>query len=121
MKDDSRSGRLSTSKTEVNVEQVRQVMCGDCQLTVQMITGQLNMKEDSVWKMIIKDLDIWKILYKNSAKTSLSIFELNQICFVTSPQATRQRISFTVTQKPSAKAVEISDVTEDKGRQLKSC
>ena len=34
VKDDSRSGRLSTIRTKVNVEQVRQVMCGDHWLPV---------------------------------------------------------------------------------------
>ena len=55
-KDDSGSNRPSTSRTEVNVEQVRQVACSDDLMTVQMIASQLNMKKDSVWKIITEDL-----------------------------------------------------------------
>ena len=37
MKNDSKSGRLSTNRTEINVERVRQVVYGDRQLTIWMI------------------------------------------------------------------------------------
>ena len=56
VKDDSKSRRPSTSKTEVNIEQVRQVVCGNCWLTMPMTASQLDIKKDSVWKIITEDL-----------------------------------------------------------------
>ena len=58
VKDDSRNGRPSTSRTKVNVLWVWQVVCGDFRLIFPMITSQLNMKKDSVWKIITEDLDM---------------------------------------------------------------
>ena len=45
MKDDTRSKRLLTSRTEVNVERIRQLVCGDSWLNVRMLAGQLFMKK----------------------------------------------------------------------------
>lgn len=64
VEDDPRNGRLSTSMTEVNVEQVKQIVHVDCQLTVEMIAHQLDMKKDSVWKIITDDLDMRKVCAK---------------------------------------------------------
>lgn len=64
VEDDSRSGRPSTSRTEVNIERVRQVMRGDRQLTVRMIASKLDMKKDSVWKIITEDLGMRKVCAK---------------------------------------------------------
>ena len=58
VKDVSGSGRHSTSRTKVDVERVMQMMCSDCRLTVQMIASQLDMKKESIWKIIIEDLSI---------------------------------------------------------------
>ena len=44
VKNDARSERPSTGWAEVNVMRVRQVMCKDCQLTVQMNASQTEMK-----------------------------------------------------------------------------
>ena len=46
VKDDTRMP--STSMTEVNVKQVRQVECRDCWLTVQMIASRLYMERENV-------------------------------------------------------------------------
>jgi len=46
VEDDSRTMRLSTSRIEVNVKQVRQGVCGDFQLTAQMIEDQLDTKKE---------------------------------------------------------------------------
>ena len=48
MEDDSRSGRLSMSRTADNVERMKQMVCGDCQLTVQMVADELEINCDSV-------------------------------------------------------------------------
>ena len=70
MKADFRSRRPSTSRSEVNIERVWQMVCGDCRLTVQMIASQLDMKKDSAWKIIPEDLGMWKVsVSKNGTKT----------------------------------------------------
>ena len=55
MKDDSRSSKPSTSKTEVNVKQVSQLVSSDRWLTVRMIVNQLDVKRDNIWWIITKD------------------------------------------------------------------
>ena len=57
VKDDSRSRRLLTNRTEVNIEWITHVVCGDHWLTVWMIVSQLDMKKDSVW-IITGDLSM---------------------------------------------------------------
>ena len=37
VEDDPRSGRPTTSRTNKNVERVREKVCSDCRLTVRMI------------------------------------------------------------------------------------
>ena len=61
VEDDSRSRRPSASRTEVNVKWVRQVVRGDNWLTVRKITSQLDLTEDSVWKIITEDLGMHKV------------------------------------------------------------
>jgi len=61
VEDDSRSGRPSTSRTEVNVKWVRQMVRGDCWLTVQKIASQLDLTKDSVWNIITEDLGMHKV------------------------------------------------------------
>ena len=64
VKDDLRSGRHSTNKTAVNIKRVKQVVCADCHLTVQMITSQLDMKKNSLREIITEDLGMWKVCAK---------------------------------------------------------
>ena len=90
-KDYFRSARPSTSRTEVNTELVRQVVC---QLTVWSL---LDIKKDNVWKIISKDFGPAERLCQNGTKTaewwseevlqpgastSWSRFKLNQTCFI---------------------------------------
>ena len=63
MKDDSRSGRTSTNQTGVNVEQVRQVVSGNHPLTVWLIASHLDMKMESVWKIMTKYLGLSEKLW----------------------------------------------------------
>ena len=57
VEEDCRSGRRpSTSRTADNVERVKQMVRGDCRLTVRMIADELEINRDSVWKIITK---IW--------------------------------------------------------------
>ena len=88
VKYESGRGRLSTSKTEVNVEQIKQVVCGTRWLN-RKIASQLDMKKDSVWKIITKEYqDCWMMIRRIVAcrcvKISSNVFRLNQSCPVES-------------------------------------
>ena len=54
MKDDFRSEKPSTCRTEVNVQWVKQMVCGDDRLTIRKLTGREKCLEDLeyVWKVI---------------------------------------------------------------------
>ena len=54
VKKDSRFGRPSKSRTEVNVEWIRQVVIVGWEF--KWFAIQLDMKKDNVWKIIIEDL-----------------------------------------------------------------
>ena len=64
MEDDYRGGRPSTSRTDENVERVRQNVRSDCRLTVRMIANELGMNSERVWRIITKDLEMRKICAK---------------------------------------------------------
>lgn len=64
VEDDPRSGRPSTSRTDDNVERVRQMVRGDRRLTVRMIASELAVNHDCVWKIITEDLGMRKICAK---------------------------------------------------------
>ena len=64
VQDDQRSGRPSTSRTDENVEQVRQKVLSDCRLTVTMIAHELGMNSERVWRIITEDLGMKKICAK---------------------------------------------------------
>ncbi|XP_061553236.1 protein GVQW3-like [Phycodurus eques] len=61
VEDDPRSGRPSTSRTEANIERVRQMLRGDRRLTVRLIANELGMNRDNVWKIITEDLGMQKV------------------------------------------------------------
>ena len=58
VKDEYMNKRSSTSRTGVNIKDIKQVACSDRRLIVQMIASQLDMKKESVWKIITEDLGI---------------------------------------------------------------
>ena len=64
VEDDSRSGRPSTSRTDDNVERVKQVVRADRRMTVRMIASELGINRDTVWKIITEDLGMRKICAK---------------------------------------------------------
>ena len=64
MEDDHRSGRPSTSRTDENVERVRQKVRSDRRLTVRMIADELGMNSVRVWKTFTEDLGMRKIYAK---------------------------------------------------------
>ena len=47
-----------------NVERVKQMVLGDCRLTVRMIVDELEINHDSMWKIITEDLGMRKICAK---------------------------------------------------------
>ena len=64
MEDDHRSGRPSTSRTDENVERVRQKVRSDLRLTVRMIADELGMNSERVWRIITEDLGMKTICAK---------------------------------------------------------
>ena len=64
VEDDHRSGRPSTSRTDENVERVRQKVRSDRCLTIRMIADELGMNCEQVWRIIMEDLWMRKICAK---------------------------------------------------------
>ena len=64
VEDDPRSGRPSTSKTDENVERVRQKVRSDRRFAVGMIANELGINSERVWRIITEDLGIRKICAK---------------------------------------------------------
>ena len=61
MEDDHRSGRPSTSKTDENLDRVRQKVQSDHHFPVRMIADELGMNSERVWRIITEDLEMRKI------------------------------------------------------------
>ena len=59
-KRDPKSGKPLTSRTEVNVEQTRQVVCGDRRSAVRITANQLDMKKDCLEDYHWKFGRVWK-------------------------------------------------------------
>ena len=86
----------STSRTEVNIKWVRYVMSDNLQLTVLMITKQLDIKEGQFGRLSPKICtcrksaqkwcqDCWMRIRSTTCRyvrTSSNTFKLNQICFI---------------------------------------
>jgi len=64
VEDDHRSGKPSTSRTEENVQHVREKVRSDRHLTVRMIADELDMNSERVWRIITEDLGMRKICAK---------------------------------------------------------
>ena len=63
VEDEPRAGRLSTSKTDDNVEKVRSLVRSDRRLTLGMIS-ELNFNRFTVHKILTQDLEIRKVCAK---------------------------------------------------------
>ena len=48
VEDEPRTGRLTTSKTDVNVERVKSLVRSDRRLTIRLIAEQLNLNKSTV-------------------------------------------------------------------------
>ena len=64
VENDHRSERPSTSRTDENVERVRQKVRSNRCLTVKMIVDALGMNSERVWRIITEDLGMRKICAK---------------------------------------------------------
>jgi len=58
IKDEPRSGRPSTSKTDNNVEITRALVRSDRRLTVRMVASELNLKHTTVRQILSEELTI---------------------------------------------------------------
>ena len=63
MEDEPRAGRPSTSKTNDSVERARSLVRSDRQLTLRMISSELNLKR-FVHQILTQDLDTRKVCAK---------------------------------------------------------
>src|SRR5215469_15132168 len=61
VKDDARSGRPSTARTDETVESVRRLLTEDRRTTLQMIAGRLNIGKETVRRIVTEDLGKRKI------------------------------------------------------------
>ena len=61
VKDDAKSGRPSTARTDENVESVRRLLAEDRCTTLQMIADRLNIGKETVRRIVTKDLGGKKI------------------------------------------------------------
>ena len=64
VEDDPRSGRPTTSRTNKNVERVREKVHSFCCLTVRMTADELNINSERVWRIITEDLGTRKVCAK---------------------------------------------------------
>ena len=64
VEDDHRSGRPSTSRTDENVDGVKQKVWSDHRLTVGMIADELGMNSQRIQRIIMEDLGMMKICAK---------------------------------------------------------
>ena len=62
--DDQRSGRPVTSKTDSNINRVKQLVRADRRLTVRMICEELSIGRDTVWKILTENLKMRKLCAK---------------------------------------------------------
>ena len=80
IKDEPRSGRLSTSKTDNNVEKVRAHIRSDRRLTVRIVASELNFNHSTVHQILTQELAMRKLCAKivpknlTIGRTSVFIF-----------------------------------------------
>ena len=62
--DSQRSGRPVKSRTDSNIDRVKQLVLADCRLTVRMISEELSIGRDEVWKILTENLEMGKLCAK---------------------------------------------------------
>jgi transposase len=68
VKDDERSGRPRTRRTDENVEKVRKLVCTDRSLSLRMMARKLNAHTDTVRAILTEDLGMRNFSGKMSKK-----------------------------------------------------
>ncbi|XP_012920488.1 putative uncharacterized protein FLJ37770 isoform X2 [Heterocephalus glaber] len=71
VRDDARSGRPVTHRTDENIQKVRNLVCSNRQLTVRMMAEELNLDKETVRLILKENLNMRKI----SAKVISSILK----------------------------------------------
>ena len=61
VKDDAKSGRPSTARTDENLESVRRLLTEDRRTTLQVTADRLNIGKETVRQIVIEDLGKRKI------------------------------------------------------------
>jgi len=75
VEDEPRSGRTCTSKTEENVNKVRDLVGSDRRLTVRMISSVLNLNRQTVHEIFTFELGMQKNLCQAGPKNSHQLTE----------------------------------------------
>ena len=104
MKDEFRSGRSSTNRSEVNVERVRQVVCGYCRLKLDWLKVSWTRKKTMLGRLSPKISKTAKWQSNRCIRVSSSVYKLNETCFIDSSLAIKQGC-FSTAQKLNARAV----------------
>ena len=64
MKDDQRTGRPNTPRTDENVERINRIVREDRRLGVRMIVDTLSIDKDKIWKNLSDELNMKKFCAK---------------------------------------------------------
>ena len=102
VEDETRAGRLSTSKTEDNVKRVRSRVRSDRRLTLRMISSELNLNRFTVHQILIGDLDMRNVCAKMVPKN-----------LTTEQKANRRDVCLDLLDRLERGPEFFSDVTDD--------
>ncbi|KAM6159067.1 protein GVQW3 [Rhynchocyon petersi] len=64
VRDDARSGRPVTHRTDENIQKVKDLVCSNRQLTVRMMAEELNLDKETVRLILIENLNMRKVSAK---------------------------------------------------------
>ena len=64
VEDDSKSGRPCTSTTDINIENVRQLVRSDRRLTIRIITNKVGMDKETARTILVDTLGMRKVCAK---------------------------------------------------------
>ena len=62
--DDPKSGRPCTSTTDTNIENVQQLVCSDCHLTIHIIANEVGMDKEMISTILVDTLGMRKVCAK---------------------------------------------------------
>jgi hypothetical protein len=70
VKDDKRTGRPKTNRTDEKVENEQKLVCSDRRLSLKMMAEELNLDRETVRKILTKDLGMRKVSAKMMTRNS---------------------------------------------------